>query len=133
MKPYLYRDQVPAIDILDPAMPQPWIHYLSNGQMHAFVSQAGGGFSWWKDAVECRLTRYRMFHLPADRPGFYLYVAEEGKETFSPTYQPVCGHVDSYCCSFQPGKAVYHCSKNGLNVIQTMYITPDEKIGRAHV
>lgn len=128
MKPYLYRDQVPAIDILDPAMPQPWIHYLSNGQMHAFVSQAGGGFSWWKDAVECRLTRYRMFHLPADRPGFYLYVAEEGKETFSPTYQPVCGHVDSYCCSFQPGKAVYHCSKNGLNVIQTMYITPDENL-----
>ena len=87
MKPYVYRDQVPAIDIIDPALPQPWIHYLSNGQMHAFASQTGGGFAWWRDAVECRLTRYRMFHLPIDRPGYYLYVAEKGKETFCPTWQ----------------------------------------------
>jgi len=128
MKPYIYRDHIPAIDILEPSLPQPWIHYLSNGQMHAFVSQAGGGFAWWKDAVECRLSRYRMFHLPADRPGFYLYVAEEGKETFCPTYQPVCGQLDDYRCSFQPGKALYHGSKNGLNVTQTMYITPEENL-----
>lgn len=128
MKPYIFRDSVPAIDILEPSLPQPWIHYLSNGQLHAFVSQVGGGFAWWKDAVECRLSRYRMFHLPADRPGFYLYIAENGKETFCPTYQPVCGQVEDYRCSFLPGRAVYRCSKNGLNAAQRMYITPDENL-----
>lgn len=128
MKAYTYRDDVPAIDILDPALPQPWIHYLSNGQMHAFTSQAGGGFAWWKDAVECRLTRYRMFHLPTDRPGYYLYVAEDGKETFCPTYQPVGGKVESYRASFLPGKAVYTCRKNGLQVTQELFITPDENL-----
>ena len=128
MKPYVYRDQVPAIDIIDPALPQPWIHYLSNGQMHAFTSQTGGGFAWWRDAVECRLTRYRMFHLPIDRPGYYLYVAEKGKETFCPTWQPVGGKVEDYCASFQPGKAVYSCKKNGLKVQQEMFITPGENL-----
>lgn len=128
MKPYVFRDDVPSIDILDPSLPQPWIHYLSNGQMHAFTSQAGGGFSWWRDAVEARLTRYRMFHLPIDRPGYYLYVAEEGKETFCPTYQPVGGKLEDWCCSFRPGKAVYSCKKNGLKVSQELYITPDENL-----
>ena len=128
MAAYTYRDNIPAIDILDPALPQPWIHYLSNGQMHAFASQAGGGFAWWKDPVECRLTRYRMFHLPADRPGYYLYIAEEGKETFCPTWQPVGGKVEDFCASFQPGKAVYRCKKNGLEVTQELFITPDENL-----
>lgn len=128
MKPYVFRDEAPAIDILNPALPQPWIHYLSNGQMHAFTSQTGGGFAWWKDAVECRLTRYRMFHLPIDRPGYYLYVAEKGKETFCPTYQPVGGAVEDYRASFLPGKAVYRCRKNGLQVTQELFITPDENL-----
>ena len=128
MKPYSYRDNVPAIDITDPALPQPWIHYLSNGQMHAFASQTGGGFAWWRDAVECRLTRYRMFHLPIDRPGYYLYVAEKGKETFCPTWQPVGGKVENYCASFQPGKAVYRCGKHGLNVQQELFVTPGENL-----
>ena len=75
MDAYQFRDNIPAIDILEPCLPQPRIHYLSNGTMHAFVSQTGGGFAWWKDPVMCRLTRYRMFHLPMDRPGFYLYIA----------------------------------------------------------
>lgn len=128
MKPYSYRDDIHTIDIHDPSLPQPWIHYLSNGQMHAFVSQAGGGFSWWKDAVECRLTRYRMFHLPTDRPGFYLYVSEKDKGVFCPTYQPVGGGTENYCCSFQPGKAVYSNSRNGLKATQEMYITPGENL-----
>ena len=128
MKPYVFRDDRSAIEILDPSLPQPWIHYLSNGQMHAFTSQAGGGFAWWRDAVECRLTRYRMFHLPTDRPGYYLYVAEEGKETFCPTYQPVGGKMDHWSASFMPGKAVYRCGKNDLNVTQELYITPDENL-----
>lgn len=128
MNTYVFRDDLSSIEILDPSLPQPWIHYLSNGQMHAFTSQAGGGFAWWRDAVECRLTRYRMFHLPTDRPGYYLYVAEDGKETFCPTYQPVGGKMDQWSASFMPGKAVYRCSKNDLNVTQELFITPDENL-----
>ena len=111
---YQFRDNIPAIDILEPCLPQPWIHYLSNGTMHAFVSQTGGGFAWWKDPVMCRLTRYRMFHLPMDRPGFYLYIAEEGQNVFCPTFQPVKEKAERRKCSFSPGMAEYLCSCHGL-------------------
>ena len=125
---YAYRDEVPSIDVFDPNLPQPWIHYLSNGVMHAFVSQAGGGFAWWQDAIACRLSRYRMHHLPTDRPGFYLYAAEEGRQAFCPTYQPTCVQLDAWNCSFQPGKAVFSCEKDGLGLEQHLYITPDENL-----
>ena len=125
---YSFRDDVPAVDIHAPSLPQPWIHYLSNGEMHAFVSQAGGGFAWWKDAIACRLSRYRMHHLPIDRPGFYLYVKEKDKTAFCPTYQPTCVKLDKWQCSFQPGKAVFTCEKDGLFLEQQLYITPDENL-----
>ena len=125
---YAYRDAIPSIDIFEPSLPQPWIHYLSNGELHAFVSQAGGGFAWWKDAIARRLSRYRMHHLPADRPGFYLYIAEEGHKPFTPTYQPVCTKLDNWRCSFVPGKAIFNCEKDGLHAEQRQYITPDENL-----
>ena len=128
MDAYQFRDNIPAIDILEPCLPQPWIHYLSNGTMHAFVSQTGGGFAWWKDPVMCRLTRYRMFHLPMDRPGFYLYIAEEGQSVFCPTFQPVKEKAERRSCSFSPGMAEYQCSCHGLLARQQMYITPDENL-----
>lgn len=128
MQTYQFRDEKQAIDIFEPSLPQPWIHYLSNGELHAFVSQAGGGFAWWKDAVEGRLSRYRMFHLPTDRPGFYLYVSEVGKQTFSPTYQPMQTALDAFRCTFSPGMAEYQCRQNAFSVCQQMYITPDENM-----
>ena len=122
-----YQFQTEKLEIRNPSLPQPWIHYLSNGEMHAFASQAGGGFAWWKDAVECRLSRYRMFHLPMDRPGFYLYVKENGN-TFCPTHQPVCAPVDDWVCALEPGKVSYTSRKDGLQVTQQMLITPDANL-----
>ncbi len=42
---YRFDDRRRAFAVLRPDTPQPWINYLSNGTMHAFVSQAGGGFA----------------------------------------------------------------------------------------
>lgn len=125
MKPYAFEGE--TLRIWEPSLPQPWIHYLSNGTMHAFASQAGGGFAWWKDPVECRLSRYRMFHLPADRPGYYLYISHNGK-TFCPTHQPVCAAVEDWCCTLAPGKASYSSKCDGIRAVQEMFVTPDEDL-----
>ena len=127
MQAYQFCDDVCGIDIMEPSLPQPWIHYLSNGELHAFVSQAGGGFAWWKDPVACRLTRYRMFHLPTDRPGFYLYI-KEGNDVFCPTYHPVKRSLDTWQCSFFPGRSVYEIRNQTLTACQEMYITPEENL-----
>lgn len=62
--PYFFADTERRIVIREPRLPQPWINYLSNGTLHAFVSQAGGGFLWWKSLLKNRLTRYRQYNLP---------------------------------------------------------------------
>ena len=72
-------------------MPTPWINYLSNGILHAFISQAGGGLAWHRSPQIWRINRYRFFHLPADRSGFYLYLRDRETGVYwSPTYEP-CG------------------------------------------
>ena len=41
---YRFNDKDRSIEIFRNNLPTPWINYLSNGKLHAFVSQAGGGF-----------------------------------------------------------------------------------------
>lgn len=50
-QPYTFLDEERAIRFDRFDMPTPWINYLSNGQMHAFVSQAGGGLTWWRSPI----------------------------------------------------------------------------------
>jgi len=45
MNIYSFDDEQKAVEINKYDLPAPWINYLSNGRMHAFVSQAGGGFA----------------------------------------------------------------------------------------
>ena len=70
--PYQFCDAQREIRFDRFDLPAPWINYLSNGRMHAFVSQAGGGMSWWLSPMMFRLTRYRFYNLPIDSPGFYV-------------------------------------------------------------
>ena len=44
--------------------PTPWMNYLSNGTLHAMISQAGGGVAWYKSPQIWRINHYRFFHLP---------------------------------------------------------------------
>ena len=45
--PYQFYDAQREIHFSRFDLPSPWINYLSNGRMHTFISQAGGGMSWW--------------------------------------------------------------------------------------
>jgi len=85
---FTFDDAARAVRIHRFDTPQPWINYLSNGRFHAFTSQAGGGFAWWKSPVTFRLTRYRQYNLPIDSPGFYVYVRHPDGTVWSPTFRP---------------------------------------------
>lgn len=128
MNSYKFADGEKAIDIYNPTLPQPWIHYLSNGRLHAFASQAGGGFAWWRDPVGCRLTRYRTFNLPPDRPGYYIYIKENQKRAWNPTFQPMQTQVENYVCRFSPGMASYHAENSGVAATQKLFVTPGEDL-----
>lgn len=112
--PYAFDDERGEISISRFDLPDPWINYLSNGEMHAFVSQAGGGMCWWRSPMVFRITRYRFYNLPIDSPGFYVYIRCADGTVWSPTFRPVKTPVDSRSCRHLPGMSVFEARKDGL-------------------
>lgn len=123
--PYRFEDGHRAIRILRPDLPAPWINYLSNGTLHAFVSQAGGGLAWWKSPLKNRLTRYRQYNLPLDSPGFYVYVREPSGAVWSPTWRPVETPLDDWYAEHQPGLSRFVARRGQLEAHLELFIGPD--------
>ncbi len=47
---------------------------ISKGNFNTMLCQAGGGFAFYKSPQIWRINRYRFYHLPTDRSGFYVYL-----------------------------------------------------------
>jgi cellobiose phosphorylase len=122
---YTFDDDRRAIVIHRYDLPSPWINYLSNGRMHAFISQAGGGFAWWKSAVTYRLTRYRTYNLPIDSPGFYIYLRQPDGQVWSPTFRPCLTRLDQWSAAHQPGQTTFEAQKGTLKARVSFFVAPD--------
>jgi cellobiose phosphorylase len=121
---YSFLDESRGVRIYRHDLPQPWINYLSNGSLHAFVSQAGGGFAWWQDPLHYRITRYRSYNLPIDSPGFYVYVKPRDGETWSPTVRPCDARPDTWSATHQPGRTTFDASRGGIRAGLQLFIAP---------
>ena len=121
-----FDDARRAVVIEEPRLPAPWINYLSNGELHAFVSQAGGGCLWWRSPLSFRLTRYRQQNLPLDSPGFYVYLREPRGTIWSPTLRPCPTAVDERRSEHRPGISRFLARRGELAVELTLFIAPDE-------
>ena len=106
--------------------PTPWINYLSNGELHAFVSQAGGGMLWLRSPLAFRLTRYRMYNLPIDSPGFYVYVRNTDGSVWSPSFRPVEAHLDHWSSQHQPGVTTFEARQKDIIARLSLWIMPDQ-------
>jgi cellobiose phosphorylase len=124
--PYRFEDARRVVSISDPRLPQPWINYLSNGNLHAFVSQSGGGLAWWKSPLKNRLTRYRQYNLPIDSPGFYVYLREADGTVWSPSWRPVETKLDAWRAEHQPGLTRFVARRGHLEATLELFIAPGE-------
>lgn len=125
MSIYEFDDMQSSINIFDHSLPSPWINYLSNGRLHAFVSQAGGGFLWWKDSIVYRITRYRQYNLPIDSPGFYIYIKCKDGSVWSPTFRPCETPLEEWTARHQPGKTTFIARKGELEARFTLFMAMD--------
>lgn len=121
--PYSFDDPKREIAFHTHAAPSGWINYLSNGSFHAFVSQAGGGMAWWKSPRIFRITRYRMYNLPIDSPGFYIYIRHKDGTVWSPTFRPCETELDSWKSAHRPGSTTFTASKNGIDAELTLFMS----------
>lgn len=123
--PYVFNDQQREIRFDRFDLPAPWINYLSNGRMHAFVSQAGGGMTWWLSPMMFRISRYRFYHMPIDSPGYYVYIRMKDGTTWSPTFRPCDTPVDFRDASHAPGYSTFTAKKDGLCATLMLFMAPD--------
>jgi cellobiose phosphorylase len=128
MSPYHFEDARRAVVITEPRLPQPWINYLSNGTLHAFVSQAGGGMAWWKSPLKNRISRYRQYNLPIDSPGFYIYLREKDGAVWSPSWRPVETKLDSWRAEHEPGLTRFVARKGEVEAMLELYIAPETNV-----
>lgn len=110
-----------------PDTPRPWINYLSNGQYAALISHTGGGYSFYLDPGQNRITRWAPANYLWDRPGRYLYVRdEETGEFFSGTFAPV-NRGERYRCRHGLGYTVIRNRYRGVQVTTTFFVPHRER------
>ena len=86
---YHFDDSAREVIIYNYNTPTPWMNYFSNGTFHAMMSQAGGALAFYKSPQIWRINRYRFFHLPTDRSGFYYYIKDKKTGHYwCPTAEP---------------------------------------------
>ncbi|HSD39081.1 MAG TPA: glucoamylase family protein [Rhodocyclaceae bacterium] len=88
-----------------PDTPTPEVQLLSNGRYHVMLTNAGGGYSRWKDLAVTR------WHEDATRDnwGSFCYIRELGaSEAFwSTSHQPTLARPESYEAIFSEGRAEF--------------------------
>lgn len=84
--------------------PIPEVQLLSNGRYHVMVTNAGGGYSRWKDLA---VTRWRE-DTTCDHWGSFCYLRDESSgEIWSTAYQPTLKQPQHYEVIFSEGRAEF--------------------------
>ncbi len=118
-----------SYDIVRADLPRPWINYLGNRSLRAFVSHNAGGLLWLKEPYSRRITRYHYTAAPGDQPGFYLYVRDRKTEqVWNPHAGPSFAALDAFRCSHRPGITSFLSCKDGVEVQFELGIPPGDDV-----
>ena len=87
-----------------PDTPLPQVQLLSNGRYHVMVTNAGGGYSQWKNLA---VTRWRE-DATRDNWGTFCYLRDVASgELWSTAHQPTLKRAESYAAIFSEGRAEF--------------------------
>ncbi len=102
--------------------PYPWINYLGSENFFSIISNTAGGYSFYKDALLRRITRYRYNNVPIDDGGKYFYI-NDGGEVWSPGWKPVKADLSNYSCRHGLGYTVIKGERNSVET-EVLYFVP---------
>ncbi len=121
----IYRDA-------DHCPPKPWINVIANPQFGFTVSESGGGFTWYGNSSENRLTAWRNDPV-TDMPGEAIYLRdEETAIVWSPTPLPA-GDVGPYLVRHGMGYSLFEHHCQGLNQQLRLFAAPDAPVKIIHL
>jgi cellobiose phosphorylase len=103
----------------------PEVHLLSNGRYHVMVTNAGGGYSSWKDIA---ITRWRE-DTTRDNAGMFCYVRDMNNgDVWSTTYQPTRRPTKFYEAIFSQARAEYRRRDRDIAVHTEIAVSPEDDI-----
>jgi cellobiose phosphorylase len=121
------------VRVLDsPDTPIPEVQLLSNGRYHVMVTNAGGGYSRWKDLA---LTRWRE-DTTRDNWGTFCYIRDVKSGVFwSNTHQPTLRRAESYEAIFCEGRAEFRRRDLDFDTHTEIVVSPEDDIElrRVHI
>ncbi|MGP8153316.1 MAG: GH36-type glycosyl hydrolase domain-containing protein [Smithella sp.] len=103
----------------------PEIQLLSNGRYHIMLTNAGGGYSRWKDIA---LTRFRE-DTTCDNSGIFCYLRDvKSGEVWSTTYQPTLKQPLRYEAIFSDGRVEFRRRDHDFDVHTEIVVSPEDDI-----
>jgi cellobiose phosphorylase len=103
----------------------PEVKLLSNGRYHVMLTNAGGGYSRWKDMA---VTRWRE-DTTCDNWGTFCYIRDVASDKFwSNTYQPALKRSQSYQAIFPEARAEFRSIGRELETHTEIAVSPEDDI-----
>jgi cyclic beta-1,2-glucan synthetase len=108
-----------------PHTPIPEVHLLSNGRYHVMATNAGGGYSRWKDLA---VTRWRE-DATCDGWGTFCYLRDTATGAlWSSAYQPTRRLSKNYEAIFVQGRAEYRCRDEDIDAHTEIAVSPEDDV-----
>lgn len=103
----------------------PQVQLLSNGRYHVMLTQAGSGYSRWKDIA---ITRWRE-DSTCDNWGLFSYVRDVKTGVFWSTgHQPTGGVLKDYKAIFSEAHAEFNRSDGEIEIHTEIVVSPEDDI-----
>jgi hypothetical protein len=108
-----------------PHTPIPEVHLLSNGRYHVMATNAGGGYSRWKDLA---VTRWRE-DATCDGWGTFCYLRDVATGAlWSSAYQPTGRPSTKYEAIFVQGRAEYRRRDEDIDAHTEIAVSPEDDV-----
>ena len=109
----------------NPDTPYPEVQLLSNGHYHVMITNAGGGYSRWKDLA---VTRWREDRT-CDNWGTFCYLQDvSSREFWSTAYQPTLKRSKPVEAIFSEGRAEFRGREHGYDTHTEIAVSPEDDI-----
>ena len=108
-----------------PDTPNPEVQLLSNGRYHVMITNAGGGYSRWKDLAVTRWQEDRTF----DNQGTFCYLRDvTSREFWSTAYQPTLKRSKHFQAIFSEGRAEFRSRNCDYDTHTEIAVSPEDDI-----
>ena len=117
--------ETPIRVLSSPDTPVPEVQLLSNGRYHVMITNAGGGYSRWKDLAVTRWSEDST----RDNRGSFCYIRDVTSGSFwSTTYQPTLKRSKNFEAVFSEGRAEFRCRHDDLDAYTEVVVSPEDDI-----